>query len=486
MNTFVGSNNSGKTNVLRALDLFFSKKVDFDPLDDAFKAGEEIANESSIRIGINGIEESECLELSPNIKDLIVNKILLVERVFTWEKNLTNEFFVSGSANSEKVSVKRNDISGFIEWLPDYIFVAADQEPEKTISMLGKAILQNLKKDSAVMQIANRLQEAVRDLNSSNVLLNLNTRYSELLREWWPGVEPKLRISNIDFDALGKSLLIDVKEADLETSITEKGDGLQRSAIMTVFRLYAEMAQSATETKSMLFAFDEPELYLHPHQQRSLLLSLQQASKKNQLFLCTHSPYLVDLHHIESIKLVRQTAYGTEVREGKRNYNSDERSTLVFINKVSSASELFFAKKVILFEGESEKGAYHLLAERFIGTGSLEKLGITLVNCQGKTNIQLFIPILVQFRIPFLVVFDKDTHSQSDQELNHSLEISAEDPEGDGKFIVLNPDFEVVFGVTPTQVRNNGKPKACYDRAKIINFEDLDQNLKKILEWISA
>lgn len=126
------------------------------------------------------------------------------------------------------------------------------------------------------------------------------------------------------------------------------------------------------------------------------------------------------------------------------------------------------------------------MCDRFVKSGFLDKAGITLVNCQGKTNIPLFIPILAQFQIPFLVIFDKDSNSESDKQLNEDLRRSVDEVSKFGRQIVLNPDFEGELGVTKAQAEKYGKPKACVNRAGGLAENELAGNLKEVLHWIAA
>ncbi len=52
-----------------------------------------------------------------------------------------------------------------------------------------------------------------------------------------------------------------------------------------------------------MFFIDEPETFLHPKAQNKLLDSLEKISEKSQVFIITHSPYLLKKHRKETHSL---------------------------------------------------------------------------------------------------------------------------------------------------------------------------------------
>jgi hypothetical protein len=52
---------------------------------------------------------------------------------------------------------------------------------------------------------------------------------------------------------------------------------------------------SPGDKRPLIFAIEEPELYLHPHIQRVMLRTLQKISDIDQVILFTHSPFFVDM-----------------------------------------------------------------------------------------------------------------------------------------------------------------------------------------------
>ena len=81
----------------------------------------------------------------------------------------------------------------------------------------------------------------------------------------------------------------------ISTSVSEKGTGMQRALALSLIQVYAGVLDNEDETlsKPILFFIDEPETFLHPKAQDKLIDSLNKISEKYQVFITTHSPYLL-------------------------------------------------------------------------------------------------------------------------------------------------------------------------------------------------
>ena len=70
---------------------------------------------------------------------------------------------------------------------------------------------------------------------------------------------------------------------------------MQRALALSVIQVYAGILKEddGTLSKPILFFIDEPETFLHPKAQDQLIDSFNRISRKNQVFITTHSPYLL-------------------------------------------------------------------------------------------------------------------------------------------------------------------------------------------------
>ncbi|MDN8705063.1 AAA family ATPase, partial [Staphylococcus aureus] len=76
----------------------------------------------------------------------------------------------------------------------------------------------------------------------------------------------------------------------------EKGHGMQRALALSLLQVYADItcnAHGAGISKPFYLFIDEPEICLHPSGQQKLLEALMIISKSRQVFVTTHSPFLL-------------------------------------------------------------------------------------------------------------------------------------------------------------------------------------------------
>ena len=88
-----------------------------------------------------------------------------------------------------------------------------------------------------------------------------------------------------------------------DTNSKEKGTGMQRALALALIQVYANLLTSHPEdpskTKPLFFFIDEPETFLHPKAQEKLLKALDKISEVRQVFVATHSPYLLKLFNTD-------------------------------------------------------------------------------------------------------------------------------------------------------------------------------------------
>lgn len=217
-----------------------------------------------------------------------------------------------------------------------------------------------------------------------------------------------VRIEFRPFDPLNayKSLILVLCEGGQEFEASEVGAGYQSSIVVAIFRTYQELAR-----RGAIFAIEEPEVFLHPHRQRFFYSVLGNLARSgNQVFYTTHSSHFVDLLAPESVAIVRRSvADGTTVVTGPDTISSSTDKERMALERAFDAerNELFFAKGVILVEGDTERALYRALFGRH--KFDLDEAGISLVEAGGKGDLPVFLRVLEAFRIPFVVIFDEDS-----------------------------------------------------------------------------
>lgn len=176
---------------------------------------------------------------------------------------------------------------------------------------------------------------------------------------------------------------IDHARASLEPIAGETEGELEK-------RLKAEIDQLPT----LVICFEEPEIYQHPIRARSFARVLADLAKGGaaQVVLATHSPYFVRPEQFSSLRRFHMSEGVTRVRHATARQIADASNRDV--GKVESVvsrqlpttfSEGFFAERVVIVEGDTDRAVIEALAEK-LGC-PLDGQGISVVDLSGKENL---------------------------------------------------------------------------------------------------
>ena len=203
-------------------------------------------------------------------------------------------------------------------------------------------------------------------------------------------------------------------------------------------------------------------MFLHPQNARYFAFVLRGLSERgNQVFLTTHSPIFVQPHEPEAIAVVRRDAdSGSKVHQAKKvQLAEDDRRALRLLTEFDAQrSEFFFARCVMFVEGNTEKVAIPL-AFKALGV-DVNKENISVIECGGKTKMPLFARTAAAFKIPFVMLVDRDVKKvdegwsevrkkeQRDKNAKHEKWNKAIlDVAGKERVFWLEPDFEGCLGL---------------------------------------
>jgi predicted ATP-dependent endonuclease of OLD family len=158
--------------------------------------------------------------------------------------------------------------------------------------------------------------------------------------------------------------------------------------------------------------------------QRSLYKTIRQIGESNQVIYITHSPHFVTIPEFNEIVLVSKNGDGTHIR--KSTLEADEGLKNKFRKELDpERNEMFFAKKLLIVEGDTEKMAFPEFAKRM--EIDFDSVGSTIIEVGGKRNLIDFIELALSFGIPVGVVYDTDssdfgkTEREAEEEYNALL-----------------------------------------------------------------
>lgn len=279
------------------------------------------------------------------------------------------------------------------------------------------------------------------------------------------GARVDIEVSSPDIESVFKANTQVWVDDGVRTDIKRKGHGLQRALTVALIQVVAKRAIAAAAnngdegegarkvSNSRYFIFEEPELYLHPQAQRSLFDSFVNLSESgSQVILCTHSSGLIDVERYKSIYIANKETGSDETTvkqcvddlfegDAKKDFNLS-----YWINP--DRGELFFASKVVLLEGATEKTVFPLLAKKI----GVFRYDYTLIDCGSKDNIPLYVKLLNKFKIPYVAVYDRDHQQGKGADAIASANTSTQKIEDVidpalGKSLVLVNDIEEELGL---------------------------------------
>lgn len=270
LTVFTGKNDTGKSNILRALNLFFNNEIDpNDKLDfnrDFSKIrNKQIAESSkerkliSIEIEFNNPGSYRTLEKTFTYRKSWDRYGKLVES--DWKKGVTEK--AKGSANKFLNSI-------------EYIYIPAIKD-KNTFSDLLQRLKASLPKPQTL-----EIEKFNNEIKTYGVELKNDLRKNI-------GLEPTLSLPT-SINELFSSLDFIIGDGIVETSLSQRGDGIRCRFIPAIINYIAKN----NSTKRYIWGLEEPENSLEFAKALELSNTLEQTySQKAQIFVTSHSPAFV-------------------------------------------------------------------------------------------------------------------------------------------------------------------------------------------------
>ena len=341
--------------------------------------------------------------------------------------------------------------------LPHFIFVpavrdVADEAKVTKSNPFGQllyAVIERVTQEQrnelkeTLENVQNMLNRAGGDDRFESIIETEN-RLNELLREYMScELEIEFQTPTLEILLTTPRLFAD---DGFRNIITNKGHGLQRATLFAILQCYSELVtgSGADKRRGLIFAVEEPELYMHPQAQRTIRRVFQDiCNEGDQVIFSTHSALLLDVAYFDEI--VRTEAIQEGDGEDKRVYTrvwqlpvqrmiddltarhhqaqpTPESMRELYANAYHpNRSEGFFAKKIILVEGATEHYSLPIYADA-LGY-PLDGLNISVVDSGGKGPIDRLYRIFNELGIPCYMLFDYDKDSSDAETTRKSREL---------------------------------------------------------------
>lgn len=221
--------------------------------------------------------------------------------------------------------------------------------------------------------------------------------------------EPQELLRNLD-------VLLQTRGSSKHFRLSQHGEGMRSLAVLTIFRIFVQTLvreENENEEANPILAIEEPEAHLHPHTQRAVVEQL--GSLAGQVFVTTHSPQVTEQSEIQRIYLFQKPGPASKLKylpeshpvNPPQPFLTDPVKVKLDRYLKGGGADIFFARCVVFFEGDSERLALPVFAKAI--NINLNQLGITLLPVSGK-DYEPYLRVLHSsaFGIPCVILSDAD------------------------------------------------------------------------------
>jgi predicted ATP-dependent endonuclease of OLD family len=388
---FVGSNNSGKSNVFTAIRVFYEEEKFNDKIDFPKFITDDKESWIEIEYMLTDDEYSSLkIEYKMPGNVFKVRKYLKSETKGRVQANQSNIYGYEDGKLSDNLFYGAKNVGE--AKLGTVIYIPELAKTDDNLKLSGPSPLRDLltfvmkkvvKGSTSFVNLNNAFDEFNKtfkeEASSDGFSLNeLKKQINDNLKEW--EVEFNININSISPEDIIKSLVShNTLDKHLEKEIDVKclGQGLQRHLIYTLLKLSSQYADKKEYGKKefspdfTLILFEEPEAFLHPTQQDFLNNSLKILSLEDgqQIIITTHSPIFVsknvdDLHAL--IKFKRSKGVTTT-------FQVSEEMQAKIISEYNELVQLLQAKLTEVTTDEPTKKSIHGLIGEIDETTRMEQ-----------------------------------------------------------------------------------------------------------------
>lgn len=373
-NPIVGYNNSGKSNILRAIGWALKRSVlsehtFFDPT----QAVTVEATIDDVNLGL----------LPPNQQQALAPYIINGSLQFRRRQDAPScpigqlKIDVLDPNTGNWVANPAGLDNSIAVLFPEPVYIEAMEDAEEDVGKFGAKNTMGLLLKAVQRQISTGNAAAIAAINTAlagvSTQFNGPARMAELttfeqrattaISDFFPGLQIHVGFTTPSLDELFKSSNVTMSDTHgAPRPFANFGHGAQRSTHMALIKLLADVngqgAGGAAGT--VVLMIDEPELYLHPQAIELLRESLYQLSQNGfQVVFSTHSPLLVGTAHALQTQMIFKDAAGqTTVRQQLGSASSSFQALphhAEAIFSLQAASHVLFSDNVLIVEGKTEQ-----------------------------------------------------------------------------------------------------------------------------------
>lgn len=427
-NIIVGQNNSGKSNIISAINLVLGEKYPpktFDEnyyhkgnnsfliilkLEECNIFDKSFLEEYKKKIAYYVTDDTDYFmkssdEIEQECNASWIQASQLIEIISSAEATYVSLYNKEGEESIYSITVKSN---GHFYRLK-YVY------KEMIASFMTSAIIpseRSIKSDLVINEYSwygkliknvwkEKIIEHKEEIDENNKKLTQVTDniFNGLTDELESSVKDAIRYNSISFKLIqdtktdyykGIKILLDDGYYSL---LEDKGSGIKSLIIIELFKLYCKKYHKA----SSCLIVEEPEIFLHPQARSVLSKKIDQFlnNNENQTIITTHSEQFISNFDIRQLIFVtKESGKSQAYKILEKDFNTKEIEKMNIISSTENA-EMFFADSIILAEG-GEKYILTKLAEIYKGPLILNYNNVSIINVGGKSFFEIYKKMLEQ------------------------------------------------------------------------------------------
>ncbi len=341
VSVLIGPNESGKTNILRAI-ASFNPDTEFD---------HSLTCQYS-----DSYYQKKCpiIAIEYSITKEIRNKLLKISEAF---KNVGSFYVKKEGAEvaDYKIFIDNNevpipDLKSLLECLPKMAYfdeIPLIKNRVDYYSLVdgrpGFTTEKSLLKIGGIQDFEVIFEDSTHGRRATEEASRIIT---EQIRKVWsqePTVEVKLAVN-------GKVLYIDISDSTTVLDTPESRSLGFRWYLSFYINFLAQTNEASAN--EYIFLIDEPGIHLHPAGQKDLVKVLENLAQKNQVIYTTHSPFMINREFPERVRLVTKSKEGTHIDSEayRQNWKPLRKSIGLVIGDL-----FFFSENSLILELPREK-----------------------------------------------------------------------------------------------------------------------------------
>jgi len=303
ISVMIGANESGKTNILRAIEAFRTDILFDSSLTCQYSNNYYLGKCPVVTLEFGGITKEnrqKLLRISERFKDVEAFQITRDG------PNISDYHLVVNDKVVENV-----DLAQLLKVLPKIFYFS-------NIPLLKNKVDYDslLSNSSAFLTERNLLR--IGGIEDYEILFEDSSRGRRMAEEAGRIITEQLRrvwtqeqSIEVKFHVNGRILYIDFADSTTVLDTPESRSLGFRWYLSFYVNFIAQTFDS--RTNDYIFLIDEPGIHLHPAGQKDLIKVLEDLALKNQVFYTTHSPFLINRQHPERVLLVVKDNSGTKI-----------------------------------------------------------------------------------------------------------------------------------------------------------------------------